>query len=451
MVSVTFYGGVGEIGGNKILVEDGDARVLLDFGKSYGAESRYFDGFLQPRSVNGAGDYFEFGLLPRIEGLYAKEALQNTNMKHSKPKVDGVFISHAHTDHIGHLDLIDPEIPVYIGETAKTVVDAMKEVSGWNWDFGEHDYRLFRSGSKIRVHGLEVEPVHVDHSIPGAYGFILHTSAGAVVYSGDLRMHGPAGHLTGDFVERARDYKPVAFFCEGTRISPKDQYKATSEAGVLKACRKVMRAREGLIVASFYGRDVDRLRTMYEASLGGRRRFVVQLKVAHLLKRLRGDRRLRLPNIFKDDHLAIYKRRKGRYEKWERELLEGVEVVDHTDVRQNPERFVLNLDFTNLTELVDIQPKGGNFINSMSEPFNEEGEAQEDVLRRWLKHFGMRFHQHHASGHAPAEDLRKIATRIAPRDLYPIHTERPELFTPLLKATGIKVKETIQGKNTRIS
>jgi ribonuclease J len=451
LVSVTFYGGVREIGGNKILVEDRDARILLDFGASFTAESRYFDGFLKPRTVNGAGDLFEFGLLPRIQGLYAEEALQNTSMKYSAPEIDAVFISHAHADHIGHLDQIDPRIPVYIGETAKTVVDAMREVSGWNWDFGEHDYRLFRTGKKIRVQGLEVEPVHVDHSIPGAYGFILHTSVGAVVYSGDLRMHGPAGHLTGDFLERGRDSKPVAMLCEGTRISTKDQFKATTEAGVLKACQRVMRAREGLIVTSFYGRDVDRLRTMYEASLGGRRRFVVQLKVALLLKRLAGDRRLKVPKVIGDDHLAVYKRRKGKYEKWERELLEGVEVVNSVDIRRHPEMFVLSLDFTNLGELVDIQPQGGNFINSMSEPFNEEGEAQEDVLRRWLKHFGMRFHQHHASGHAPAEDLRKIATGIAPRDLYPIHTEKPELFPGLLKATGIRVKETIHGKSVRIS
>jgi ribonuclease J len=35
MVSLTFYGGVDEIGGNKVLLEDGDARVFLDFGQSF--------------------------------------------------------------------------------------------------------------------------------------------------------------------------------------------------------------------------------------------------------------------------------------------------------------------------------------------------------------------------------------------------------------------------------
>jgi len=35
MVSLTFYGGVDEIGGNKVLLEDGDARIFLDFGQAF--------------------------------------------------------------------------------------------------------------------------------------------------------------------------------------------------------------------------------------------------------------------------------------------------------------------------------------------------------------------------------------------------------------------------------
>ena len=36
MTSLTFYGGVNEVGGNKILLEDKDTKVFLDFGMSFG-------------------------------------------------------------------------------------------------------------------------------------------------------------------------------------------------------------------------------------------------------------------------------------------------------------------------------------------------------------------------------------------------------------------------------
>ena len=39
MTSLTFYGGVNEIGGNKILLEDKDTKVFLDFGKGFGRKT----------------------------------------------------------------------------------------------------------------------------------------------------------------------------------------------------------------------------------------------------------------------------------------------------------------------------------------------------------------------------------------------------------------------------
>jgi len=35
MVKLMFYGGVNEIGGNKILVEEKETRLLFDFGQSH--------------------------------------------------------------------------------------------------------------------------------------------------------------------------------------------------------------------------------------------------------------------------------------------------------------------------------------------------------------------------------------------------------------------------------
>ncbi len=57
MVSLTCYGGVGEIGGNKILLEFGERRVLFDFGKCFGRYGRFFDGvFIKDRVGRGLLD-----------------------------------------------------------------------------------------------------------------------------------------------------------------------------------------------------------------------------------------------------------------------------------------------------------------------------------------------------------------------------------------------------------
>ena len=53
MVSLTFYGGAGEIGGNKILLEDKDAKIYLDFGEEFNFGEEYFWEYLQPRAANG--------------------------------------------------------------------------------------------------------------------------------------------------------------------------------------------------------------------------------------------------------------------------------------------------------------------------------------------------------------------------------------------------------------
>lgn len=49
--------------------------------------------------------------------------------------------------------------------------------------------------------------MHVDHSIPGAYGFIIHTSGGTIASSGDVRLHGTRPQMT-EFVEKAMASKP---------------------------------------------------------------------------------------------------------------------------------------------------------------------------------------------------------------------------------------------------
>ena len=93
----------------------------------------------------------------------------------------------------------------------------------------------------------------------------------------------------------------------------------------------------------------------------------------------------------------------------------------------------MDLDFNQFAELVDIKPKvGSQFIHSMSEPFSEE-DIEDQVMHNWLNHFGLQFHQIHASGHIAKEQLVEMINYIAPKRLFPVHTEHQELFSQYCK------------------
>ena len=432
-VSVTIYGGVDQIGGNKILVKDKDTSVLLDFGAGFSDGSDYYSASVEPRGVNGAGDYFEFGLLPQLSGLYSEKALQNTPMKHTSPEIDAILLSHYHSDHTAMIELTDPDIPVYCGETTSLIHSAYSGSGGSPLD--GHAVRMFRTGDKFRVGSIEVEPVHVDHSIPGAYGLILHTSEGALAYTGDFRFHGPMGSMTDEFIERAKAAGPAVLVTEGTRVREGDSKAEIGEREVAERTSRLLSKSNRLVFSSFRGNDLDRVVSFFEACQSNGRRLVVSMKVAVLLDKLSADKHLKIPRVGKD--LSVYVRRKkkgtygdGDYFGWERKFLDiGMTA---SDVRKEQKNVLLHLDQWCLPELIDIKPeKGGTYIHATTEAFNEEGERDEQVVRNWVEHYGFSYHQIHASGHAPMDRVGDLVNRIGARRVVPIHTERPDLFASL--------------------
>jgi Cft2 family RNA processing exonuclease len=67
--------------------------------------------------------------VPLREALDYWKTLDMCPCNPEHPAVDGVFISHAHFDHIQDVSFLDPSIPVYCTPKTKVLAKAMTDVS----------------------------------------------------------------------------------------------------------------------------------------------------------------------------------------------------------------------------------------------------------------------------------------------------------------------------------
>jgi ribonuclease J len=196
--SITFYGGVHEIGGNKFLIEDKGTRIFLDFGMQMGKVNQYFREFVNPRTCNGMGDLFEFELLPKLKGLYRKDYSEHMGFSgNEQNEISAVILTHAHVDHAAYIHYLRPDIPVYCSEGCMLIMRAFQEtgsseeyitfkenfmvklnpigelskIRGKDMSYPTK-IRIFPNAAKFKIDSIEVETFPVDHSLPGACAFI---------------------------------------------------------------------------------------------------------------------------------------------------------------------------------------------------------------------------------------------------------------------------------------
>ncbi len=502
-LTITIYGGAGEIGGNKILLEDRDTRVFLDFGMSLGTRGLYYEDFLAPRPGLGILDPLVMGLLPPLKGLYRNDLIPASEVwervrdhPHSReiPEVHGVLLTHAHLDHSGAIPFLQETIPIHATRLTAFLAKAMQDVGGPDFErevtyltprhpTEEGVLAVEKSGRSIqrpfafvdgapvrpealgfwaaspaktrrlepaastpagRVGSLPVRYFYVDHSIFGACAFAVETSIGWVVYTGDLRLHGTHGELTEAFVREAAALRPAVLLCEGTNAGKETQI---GEGQVYENALDLLREARGIVIADFGPRNIERLLTFYWIAQKIGRSLVILAKDQYLLDAVR----LAGAGPWKLDEMAdalIYDERKVSKSAVEDRVREryAARMLPPEEVRRDPERYLLCLSFYDIKHLIDIDPPpGGLYVYSSSEPYGEEQRIDQNRLRNWLGRFQLRplgfdgGQGLHASGHAGGADLLRVVRGIGPRVLIPVHTQDPDFYSDWLATTETHV------------
>jgi ribonuclease J len=488
MTTITLYGGANEIGGNKVLLEDGDTRIFIDFGMSFSHAERFFSEFLQPRKCNGILDFLELGMLPDIKGIYRSDYLKHIGRPEEERSVDGILLSHAHTDHCQYIHHLREDIPLFCSKESLLIMKALEETGASVFsDFtcikesfkireqkskpglftrikGEEAKKprkieIIENGKPFKIGSIEIIPISVDHSLPGAMAYIIHTSDKTIVYSGDFRFHGRNSTLTEKFVQTVAEDRPDVLLCEGTKI---DESKTETEDDVEKRVEAIVSKTKALSVVNYPTRDIDRMLSFLNAARKSGRRLVIDMKQAYILD-LFDKEKLNAPRLT-DPSIAVFAPRKGwgligrtdypqeivyqDYERWERDFLEKDNILTYKEINANQKDFIFYCNNFQLQQLIDVKPsKGSTYIRSMCEPFNEEMELDMERVKNWLKHFSLLpIHQIHVSGHANRDDLKKMINMIKPRVLIPIHTQKPKSFKAIWKGKVgmVKVGEMVR-------
>jgi ribonuclease J len=467
MTSLTFYGGIGEVGGNKILLEDKGTKVFLDFGTSFSKIKKFYkDPYSRPR---GLLDRLVMEILPDLEGVYNPDLLKAIGKKsHEEPLINGCVITHSHLDHFGDMVFLDPKIPIYCSKETYSVIKAYEDVTkssqekqwtyyqesrkmddwipiGFYWidELGkahkttkekatherviiqflippEEIEKNFIQKTKSEIDNLEVELFPVDHSSFDAHALIIHTSDAKIAYTGDMRFHGFKTKESVEFVEKARGADIL--ITEGTKINEEMSF---TEYDVEEKTKELVKKAEGLVLIDFSSRNLEEFLIYKRIAEETGREFITSQKNALFLL----HREMR--NLIKEKYssllskILVFEEENFSATRTKRSIskYKNIEMIKDEEIRKNPRNYIVNLNFYEFEKLVDFSPpKGSILIINNPEPFDEESTLDETRIENWCNYFGLKSYRIHSSGHMGYSDLVWMIKEIKPKYILPIHS-----------------------------
>ncbi|MEM9141012.1 MAG: ribonuclease J, partial [Pseudomonadota bacterium] len=232
-------GGAGEIGMNCYMYGYGPANarrwIMVDLGIGFG----------DMETAPGV----EL-VLPDLEFAYER-----------RDRIEAIFLTHAHEDHIGAIAHLWPrlEVPIY----ARTFTGEVLRRKLAEADLDPGIVRTVGLEHRTDAGPFSVEFLPVTHSVPEASCLVLRTPAGNILHTGDFKLDpdpqmGPAIDME-QFEALGRE-GILALTCDSTNVFLEG--RSASEAVLIPNIERVIGAAKGAVAATTFASNVARLRTL---------------------------------------------------------------------------------------------------------------------------------------------------------------------------------------------
>ncbi len=237
-------GGAGEIGMNCYVYgygpEDKERLIVVDLGVTF------------PDMDSTPGVDL---ILPDIAWLEAR-----------RDRIEAIFITHAHEDHIGALGHLWPrlKVPVYARRFTATIGRLKFEEAG----LSPNTIQIVASRPEtVEAGPFRVQFVPVSHSIPESAALVIDTPAGRIVHTGDFKLD--PNPIVGEGWDDARFAAIVAetpvkaLMCDSTNVF--SRHAGRSESTLKEPLAEMIKGAGGMVVATTFASNVARLKTLAEA------------------------------------------------------------------------------------------------------------------------------------------------------------------------------------------
>jgi ribonuclease J len=188
-------------------------------------------------------------------------------------RLDAIFITHAHEDHIGAVGHLYPRLtaPIYARKFTAHIGRMKMEEHGYD---GSEIITVAPMPETVEAGPFKVGFMPISHSIPESSALIIDTPDGRVVHSGDFKLDEQPGLGEPFDPEAWGALGPVkALVCDSTNVfSP---HAGRSEATVGPEIERVVRAARGMVAATTFASNIARVKTLAEAGEAAGRSVVL--------------------------------------------------------------------------------------------------------------------------------------------------------------------------------
>lgn len=393
-------GGLNQIGKNIMALEYEDDIIIMDMGFTFPGEDQ-----------------------PGID-LVVPDV---TYLEQRKHKIKGIFITHAHEDHVGGIPFILPKIPAPIYAAQFTIKFIERKLEEYKMPFKPELHIVDPDRhDRIQVGVFNVEFLRITHSIPDACSLVIRTPVGTLLNTGDWRFE--ENPVDGKPADKQRlkeigDEGVLMLMCDST--SCEKTGRSPSEQEIVDTVDEIfVRNYNKRVIISAFSSQITRLQIIINAVEKSKRKLVVVGR--SMLNNL--ELAVKLGYVKIPPGLLIKAREMDKY-------TDGQLVVMTTG--SQGETFSA-LQRMGSGDHRDVKLKESDVVvlSASIIPGNEKSVwGMVDNLYRWgtyvyqpatagIDELGTM----HVSGHASVDEIREMIDLVRPKYYLPIHGEMHHMF-----------------------